>query len=57
MVVAHVITVSVPIQRIAFLGFLDLVGTKGLDLGPVGYQRLGHGLGLTIMYYSTDTLI
>ena len=41
-VVAHVIIVSAPVQRIGFLGFLDL----GQDLGPVGTGDWGLGLGL-----------
>ena len=44
--VAHVIIVLAPVQRIGFLGFLDLVWTQGQDLGPVGTGDWGLGLGL-----------
>ena len=35
-----------PVQRIGFLGFLDLVWPLGQDLGPVGTGDWGLGLGL-----------
>ena len=44
-VVAHVIIVSAPVQRIGFLGFFRL-GLTLEDLGPVGTGDWGLGLGL-----------
>ena len=44
-VVAHVIIVSAPVQRIRFLGFLDL---SELTLRMLG---LGIGLGLDNFYF------
>ena len=46
--VAHVIIVSSPVQRIGFWGFLDLVLTLGQDLGPV--ETEDRDLGLTIFH-------
>ena len=47
-VVAHVIIVSAPVQRIGFLGFLDLVYLRVRNWGLLG-QGIGDlDLGLTI---------
>ena len=45
-VVAHVIIVSAPVQRIWFWGFLVLVRAFGSGLGDCWDGGLGLGLGL-----------
>ena len=47
-VVAHVIIVSAPVQRIGFWGFSDFVRTFGSGLGTVGTGDSDLDLGLTI---------
>ena len=47
-VVAHVIIVSAPVQRIGFWGFSVLVTTFGSGLGTVGMGDSDLDLGLTI---------
>ena len=44
--VAHVIIVSAPVQRIGFWGFSVLVRTFGSGLGDCWDGGLGLGLGL-----------
>ena len=46
MVVAHVIIVSAPVQKIGFWGLSDLVWTLGSGSGACWDRGLGLGLGL-----------
>ena len=46
MVVAHVIIVSAPVQKIGFWGFSELVRTLGSGSGACWDMGLGLGLGL-----------
>ena len=48
MVVAHVIIVSAPFQKIGFWGFQTWSGLWGQDLGPIGTGDWDLDLGLTI---------
>ena len=46
MVVAHVIIVSAPVQKIGFWGFSEFVRTLGSGSGACWDMGLGLGLGL-----------